>query len=576
MTLDREWKVSEPPPPGFRLDLGFLGSGVRGPLPARLLWNRGVRSDSDVAKYFSSGLNDFLDPGNLPDMDKAVARIRQAIANSEIIGVFGDFDVDGLTGTAIVLRIIRSLGSEAIPYIPNRETDGHGLSIQATDSFKGAGVTLIITVDTGSTAVEEIKYAKSIGIDTVVTDHHLIETERPDAIAIVNPHLGDSDSVESVDYSGAGVAFKVAQALSHAAGREFPEELLPLAALGTIADIVPLVSENRTLVREGLRVLGQTDLPGLRALLDISRAPGASGRPTAELISFYVAPRLNAPGRMGDAEPSLQILSTNDESEAHALAERLDADNNKRRSLSEKAWEHALTQFDMGSDDPIVAVNCDGFPMGILGPLAGRLNELTGKPGIAYQLVNGFARASCRSNTVLDLHAALSTHADKFERFGGHARAAGFSIKNELLPALLDDLRKHAAWGALGAPILPILHADAEVRLEDLTVSTWNFVASMEPFGEANREPVLVTYGAVPLDARTVGVGGKHLKISFDADGRRVDSIGFGLGDRLLGSGAVDIVYQLRTEIWRGKTRHQLGLRDIRPAKRQTNETFGN
>ena len=568
MTLDRKWQVSEPPPPGFRLDLGFLGSGVRGPLPARLLWNRGVRSDSDVAEYFSSGLEGFLDPGILPDMDKAVVRIGRAIKNGEIIGVFGDFDVDGLTGTAIVLRIIRSLGGEAIPYIPNRETDGHGLSVQATDSFNSAGVTLIVTVDTGSTAVEEIKYAKSIGIDTVVTDHHLIETERPDAVAIVNPHLTEPGAEQSVDYSGAGVAFKLAQALSHAKGRDFPEELLPLAALGTIADIVPLVSENRTLVREGLRVLGQTDLPGLRALLDISRAPGASGRPTSELISFYVAPRLNAPGRMGDAEPSLQILSTDDESEAHALAERLDADNNKRRSLSEQAWEHALTQFDMGSDDPIVAVNCDGFPMGILGPLAGRLNELTGKPGIAYLLVDGFARASCRSNTVLDLHAALSTHADEFERFGGHARAAGFSIKNELLPDLLDDLRKHAAWGALGAPTLPVLHADAEVRLEDLTVSTWNFVASMEPFGEANREPVLVTYGAVPLDVRTVGVGGKHLKISFDADGRRVDSIGFGLGDRVLGSGAVDIVYQLRTEIWRGRTRRQLGLRDIRPAKR--------
>ena len=568
MTLDRKWQVSEPPPPGFRLDLGFLGSGVRGPLPARLLWNRGVRSDSDVAAYFSSGLEDFLDPVILPDMDKAVVRIGRAIKNGEIIGVFGDFDVDGLTGTAIVLRIIRSLGGEAIPYIPNRETDGHGLSIQATDSFQGAGVTLIVTVDTGSTAVEEIKYAKSIGIDTVVTDHHLIETERPDAVAIVNPHLTELGAPQSVDYSGAGVAFKLAQALSHAGGRDFPEELLPLAALGTIADIVPLVSENRTLVREGLRVLGQTDLPGLRALLDISRAPGASGRPTSELISFYVAPRLNAPGRMGDAEPSLQILSTDDESEAHALAERLDADNNKRRSLSEQAWEHALTQFDVGSDDPIVAVNCDGFPMGILGPLAGRLNELTGKPGIAYLLVDGFARASCRSNTVLDLHAALSTHADKFERFGGHARAAGFSIKNELLPDLLDDLRKHAAWGALGAPSLPVLHADAEVRLEDLTVSTWNFVASMEPFGEANREPVLVTYGAVPLDVRTVGVGGKHLKISFDADERRVDSIGFGLGDRPLGSGAVDIAYQLRTEIWRGRTRHQLGIRDIRPTKR--------
>jgi single-stranded-DNA-specific exonuclease len=567
MTLDRKWQIAEPPPPGFRLELGFLGSGVRGPLPARLLWNRGVRTDSDVNAYFSSGLDDFLDPLGLPDMEVAVDRIHTAIKNGETVGVFGDFDVDGLTGTAIMLRIVRSLGGNAVPYIPNRETDGHGLSNQAIDSFAGAGVTLITTVDTGSTAVEEIAYAKSLGVDTVVTDHHLIETVRPDAVAIVNPHLDRDESSESVDYSGAGVAFKVAEALADAAGREFPEDLLPLAALGTIADIVPLVSENRTLVREGLRKLGQTDLPGLRALLDISRAPGASGRPTAELISFYVAPRLNAPGRMGDAEPSLQILSTDDVSEASALADRLDADNTKRRALSEKAWEHASTQFEVNSEDPIVAVNCDGFPMGLLGPLAGRLNELTGKPAIAYQLVNGFARASCRSNTVLDLHAALSTHAKDFDRFGGHARAAGFSIKNELLDDLLDDLRKHAAWGALGAPAVPTFHADAEVRLEDLTVSTWNFVSAMEPFGEANREPVLVTYGAVPLDVRTVGVGGKHLKISFDADGRRIDSIGFGLGDRPLGSGAVDILYQLRSEVWRGKTRHQLGLRDIRPSK---------
>jgi single-stranded-DNA-specific exonuclease len=571
MTLDREWQIAEPPPPGFRLDLGFLSSGVRGPLPARLLRNRGVRTDSDVAAYFSSGLDDFLDPLSLPDMALAVDRIYRAIKNNENIGVFGDFDVDGLTGTAIVLRIVRSLGGQAVPYIPNRETDGHGLSNQAIDSFNDAGVTLIVTVDTGSTAVEEIKYAKTLGIETVVTDHHLIETERPEAVALVNPHVESPDNEqpeESVDYSGAGVAFKLAQALSTADGRELPEYLLPLAALGTIADIVPLISENRTIVREGLRVLGQTELPGLRALLDISRAPGASGRPTAELISFYVAPRLNAPGRMGDAEPSLQILSTDDASEAHALADRLDADNTRRRSLSEKAWEHASSQFDIQSDDPIVAVNCDGFPMGLLGPLAGRLNELTGKPGIAYQIVDSFARASCRSNTVLDLHAALSNHSDKFERFGGHARAAGFSIKQELLTELLDDLRKHAAWGALGAPTLPKIHADAEVRLEDLTVSTWNFVAAMEPFGEANREPVLVTFGAVPLDVRTVGVGGKHLKIIFDADGRRIDSIGFGLGDRELGSGAVDIVYQLRSEVWRGRTRHQLGLRDIRPAKR--------
>ena len=564
MDLERKWQIAEPPPPGFRLDLGFQSAGVRGPLPARLLWNRGVRNNVDAVKYFSSGPDDFLDPLELPDMAPAVDRISKAVDGNETIGVFGDFDVDGLTGTAILIRMIRSLGGKAVPYIPNREIDGHGMSKQAIDSFQNAGVTLITTVDTGSTAVEEIAYAKQLGIDTVITDHHLMETDRPDAIAIVNPHIASS---ESVGYSGAGVAFKVAQALSEKAGGKFPEELLPLAALGTIADIVPLVSENRTLVKEGLKVLGQTELAGLRALLDISRPSGASGRPTTELVSFYMAPRLNAPGRMGDAEPSLELLTTNNVSEAHALANRLEADNLKRRSLSEKVWEHASTQFDIKSDDPIVAVRCDGFAMGLLGPLAGRLSELSGKPSIAYQVVAGLARASCRSNESLDLHMALSNHTDRFERFGGHARAAGFSIKIEFLPSLLDDIRKRTAWSALTTPALPALHADAEVKLEDLTISTWNFVSSMEPFGEGNRQPILVTYGAVPLDVRTVGVSGKHLKISFEANGRRIDSIGFGLGDRPLGSGSVDIAFQLRSEIWQGKTRHQLGLKDIRPSE---------
>ena len=564
MDLERKWQIAEPPPDGFRLDLGFQSAGVRGPLPARLLWNRGVRNNVDAVEYFSSGPDDFLDPLELPDMAPAVDRISKAVDGNETIGVFGDFDVDGLTGTAILIRMIRSLGGKAVPYIPNREIDGHGMSKQAIDSFQNAGVTLITTVDTGSTAVEEIAYAKQLGIDTVITDHHLMETDRPDAIAIVNPHIASS---ESVGYSGAGVAFKVAQALSEKAGGKFPEELLPLAALGTIADIVPLVSENRTLVKEGLKVLGQTELAGLRALLDISRPSGASGRPTTELVSFYMAPRLNAPGRLGDAEPSLELLTTNNVSEAHALAYRLDADNLKRRSLSEKVWEHASTQFDIKSDDPIVAVRCDGFAMGLLGPLAGRLSELSGKPSIAYQVVAGLARASCRSNESLDLHMALSNHTDRFERFGGHARAAGFSIKIEFLPSLLDDIRKRTAWSALTTPALPALHADAEVKLEDLTISTWNFVSSMEPFGEGNQQPILVTYGAVPLDVRTVGVSGKHLKISFEANGRRIDSIGFGLGDRPLGSGSVDIAFQLRSEIWQGKTRHQLGLKDIRPAE---------
>ncbi len=565
MTLDHPWQVTEPPPLGFRLNLADLTSGVNRSLADRLLWNRGIRNDDAAGGYFSSGRYDLADPLELPEMGAAVDRIQKAIKSNETIGVFGDFDVDGLTGTATVLRIIRSIGGKAIPYIPNRETDGHGLSNRAIDSFHMAGVSLITTVDTGSTAVNEIAYAKKLGIETIVTDHHLIDTEQPEAVAVVNPHL---NSIRSVDYSGAGVAFKLAEAVSAAFGGGFPEKLLPLAALGTVADIVPLVSENRILVREGLKILGQTELPGLRALLDISRPPGGSGRPTSELVSFHIAPRLNAPGRLGDAEPSLQLLVTDNRSEAYALANRLESDNIKRRSLSEKAWEHASSQFDMNSDDPIVVVNCDHFPMGILGPLAGRLNEITGKPAIAYQIADGFVRASCRSNTVLDLHATLSIQSDRFERFGGHERAAGFTIKEDLLTELLEHLRHHTASGQLGAPVLPALHADAQVGLGELTAPTWRFVSAMEPFGECNRAPLFISRGVIPMDVRTVGTGGKHLKVSFAANDRRIDSIGFGLGDRRIGPGVVDIAYQLRSETWRGKTRHQLGLMDIRPTSK--------
>lgn len=565
----KKWNVADPPPDGFHIELGGVSPVLaHGPLISRLLYNRNVRSRSTAREFLNPSLEDFTDPYALPDMEIAAKRLMSAIENREHVGVFGDFDVDGLTGTAIVVRTVEHLGGSALPYIPNRENDGHGLSMQAVKSFKEAGVTLIVTVDTGSTAVDEVVAAKAEGIETIITDHHLLDGNLPEAIALVNPQ---SDAI-AAPFTGAGVAFKLAQAVFALADIDMPYELLSLAALGTIGDSAPLTGENRIITRFGLEELGRTRHPGLQALLDLSRPPSAGGRPTTELISFYVSPRLNAPGRLGDAEPSLKILTTNSQEEATLLAARLDSANNERRRLSEEVWQLAQTQMngsngDSGDEKNLIAIRCDGYPAGVLGPLAGRLSEEHRRPAVAYTVTDGVARASMRSVPSFDVHAALTPLSDLLVRFGGHAAAAGFTVESGYLDAVLAELERSAAWSMMGRDPVPTLEIDAETRLADMGASMWDFVSAMEPFGAANRKPLFMSRGVMPSEVKTIGATGKHIRMKLEDDGRKVDAIGFNLGDAPLGRGRVDIVYELRNDTWRGRIRKELGLLDIRPTK---------
>lgn len=560
----QQWRVAPPPPDGFRLDLDGVAGSLRGPLPARLLYNRGIRSSVAAKQFLNPTASALSDPFAMPDMDKAARRLLQAIRADEPVGVFGDFDVDGLTGTAVVLETIRHLGGRSMPYIPHREQDGHGLSIQAIEAFVSAGVKLLITVDTGTTAIDEVRAARQAGIETIITDHHLTDGDLPAALAIVNPHLASEAGTE---FSGSGVAFKLAQAVCSLAGVDWPGPIIALAALGTIADSAPLTGENRTIVREGLEELGRTRHAGLRALLECSRPRGSHGRPDTELISFYVAPRLNAPGRLGDAEPSMRILTTDDPNEAAILASRLDSLNNERKRLGEQAWEAAMSQLArLGTDEPVTVVRCDGFPAGLLGPLAGRLCDRYGRPAIAYAVDDGIARASARSLPAFDIHASLQPHGAELERFGGHARAAGFTVRLDRLNGLVDSIRGRAAWAMMGAGSGPVLDIDAEAPLESIGASMWDFVKVMEPFGEANTQPLLVSRGLSPTNVRTIGRDAKHLRITLECNGRKADAIGFGLGEADLGRGNVDVVYSLRTDNWNGQVRKELQLRDIRPS----------
>jgi single-stranded-DNA-specific exonuclease len=566
LSKTKTWRLATPPPDGFHLDLGGVSPVLaHSPLINRLLYNRDIRTRASAHAYLNPSPQGLTDPFLLPDMEVAATRLLQAVRNDEPVGIFGDFDVDGLTATAIIVRTVQELGGSAMPFIPNREADGHGLSLGAVNSFADAGVKLIVTVDTGSTAVEEVAAARAAGIDTIITDHHLLDGQLPLAIALVNPQA----AADATPLTGAGVAFKLSQAVFILADEDMPSDLVALAALGTIGDSGPMTGENRLITRFGLEELGRTHHPGLQALIDSARPPSASGRPDTELISFYVGPRLNAPGRLGDAQPSLSILTTLSHDEAASLVARLDSANNERKRLSEAVWKVAQTQIngDGSADRNLIAVRCDGFPAGVLGPLAGRLAEQYRLPAAAYTITDGVARASMRSVPGFDLHAALAPLAGSLVRFGGHAAAAGFTVETGSLDAVLAELQRAAAWSMMGREPDPVIEIDAETPLSEMGASMWDFIAAMEPFGVANRKPVFLSRGVTPSEVKTIGAGGKHLRMSLEYDGRRVSAIGFGLGDAALGRGLVDIAYELRSDTWRGRVRKEIGLLDIRPSR---------
>ena len=553
-------------PRGFFLDTGQLGVPSH-PLFHRLLFNRGVRDVRSARAFLQPRIEDLSDPRELPEMDVAVERLARAAAEGEPVGVFGDFDVDGLAGTAIVALTLKRFGMTALPHIPHREREGHGLNVEAVERFHQQGLRLIVTVDNGTTAHEAIARARALDIDTVVTDHHMPDAERPPATAVVNPH-SCAPELAWGGLSGAGVAFKLAQALHMRLGKPLPPVLMALAGLGTLADAVPLRGDNRVLARESLLELPGAEYPGLRSLVAHSRPRGATGPLDSETVAFQVSPRLNAPGRLGDPAPALNILLTDDPAEAEALAGRLDIINTERRRLSAEALRDAEAGIGAaGTPVPqVLVVRKDGMPSGLLGPLAGRLCAEYNRPVVAFGLRDGRARASARSVPSFDLHAALLPHAGLLDRFGGHARAAGFTVAEEHLDRVLSSLDEQARWALAGIDTEPVIEADAEVMLDQLDEALWECVERMEPFGEANARPVFITRGALPLQVRGVGSGGRHLRLVLEQNGRAMEAIGFDLGKADLGPGAIDVAYSLRTDFWAGRKRRQLGLLDIRPA----------
>ncbi|MDA1189388.1 MAG: single-stranded-DNA-specific exonuclease RecJ [Chloroflexi bacterium] len=559
-----EWRGRPAPPFGFANSLGLT------PFQAHLLYSRGVRDRADADLFLTGDARLFHDPMSLPDMENAVERLARAVAEREKIAIFGDFDTDGITGTALLVHTLRDLGNTALPYIPDRTDEGHGLNKQAVESLAEQGVTVLITVDCGTTSFDEVAQANALGMDVIITDHHIVESELPAAHAIVNPQRPDS-LYPFLGLTGAGLAFKLGQALLQHLGRPVPSRLMELAALGTVADVGPLIGENRVIVRLGLNSMKTTNEPGIAAL---ANAAGLDlGSLNSEALSFNIIPRLNAAGRLGHASISLDLLTTQDDEQARRIANTLDRLNTERQKITERTMIEARRQVseqDHGSDSVIIVGHQEWLP-GILGLVAGRLSEEHNRPVVAMTQGDETSRASVRSVPGVDVHAALDEADVEFLRFGGHAQAAGFTIANGDVERLRQTLSDAIARQRNETDAEVVLEYDCEVPLSLLTKQTMAFIDSLAPHGAANPEPVFLSRNLRIMDARMVGAEGKHLKLRVGQNGSSItDAIAFRQGPRYaLLPNQVDMLYSVGIDTWNGRSRMQLRVLDFRPSGAQ-------
>ncbi len=501
-------------------------------------------------------------------MQAAVARIAAAITQNEPIAVYGDYDVDGVTATALMIQVLEALGAHAQPYIPNRFDEGYGLNIEALDHLKAEGIRLVITVDCGIRSPLEAQHALDIGVDLIITDHHHpADGPLPPAFAIVNPKQAGDEYVDK-NLAGVGIAYKLAAALTdHVVGTPVPAYQLDLVALGTVADLAPLIGENRHLVRRGLEEIRHTQRQGLYSLAQVASLKIQNT--TASSIGFMLGPRLNAAGRLKSAKAALELLLTADPLRAGSLAQELEASNQERQTVTRETQAEAERLATSGEAEPALLFAVDEhFNPGVVGLAASRLVEAHYRPAVVAAKGPDETRGSCRSIPEFHITDALDKCADLLVRHGGHAAAAGFTVKNENLPALVERL-KGLAETALGQHDLrPTLLADHELPLSALSFDLLGQLAQLEPTGYGNPEAVFVSRDVKVRSSRTVGQEGRHLKLLLqDERGVTTDAIGFRLGSmQKTLPPRVDLAYVLESNEYNGRTTLQLNLKDVQPA----------
>ncbi|HZG87007.1 single-stranded-DNA-specific exonuclease RecJ [Paenibacillus sp.] len=533
--------------------------GIR-PLLAALLAARGHTAEE--AAFFLSGELTFHDPLLLKGMPEAVARIREAVAKKEKLLVYGDYDADGVSSTSLVLRLLRMLEADFTYRIPHRVQDGYGLHTHYIEEAHREGISLIITVDTGITAVEQAEAAKSLGIDLIVTDHHEPPERLPDALAVVNPKQPGC-AYPFKGLAGVGVAFKLAQALL---GR-VPEELAEWAALGTVADLMPLTDENRSIVKLGLQRLRTKPPVGFAALLRVSGVE--QHEVTSHTIGFGLAPRINAVGRLESADDAVRLLVTDDPVEADAIARRLDALNKERQRMVETAAAEAVETVERegGAGDAIVVAS-ERWNPGIIGIVASRLVETYYRPTVVLSIdpETGYCKGSARTIHGFHLYDALKACESMFGHFGGHESAAGLSMHRDDLEAFAAAFRSEAASRLTEEMKVPVTHIDAELEVADITLEAIHELDKLAPFGAAHPAPKFAVRRAFVQDASVIGKDKNHAKFRLSEGDRTLDAVGFGIGDtvrRIAPGSVLSLVGELSINEWNGRRTPQMIVKDV-------------
>lgn len=509
-------------------------------------------------------------PLRLSGMEAALQRLGKAINDAPItagrgkVGIVGDFDVDGISGAAILVEGLQDCGLQVEAYLPHRVSEGHGLSVEAVDFLEGQGVELIVTVDCGVSSNAEVERARQMGIDVIITDHHIPPDNPPQATAIINPCI-PGDEYPFPHLCGAGLAFKLMQGLYQLQGRAMPPALLELVALGTIADLVPLIDENRYLVREGLKELGRTRRPGLRAMY---RLAGLAEKPVnTDTVSFQIAPRLNAAGRMGHAYDSLRLLTTNCPREADALAFQLENQNRERQDLTRRVFSRTLAFVeDLDPLPSFITITDPELTPGVAGLVAGRVAEAFGRPAVAMASVgDGNLIGSGRSVPGFNLIAALNECADLLLRHGGHPQAAGFTINGENVSTLNTRLTAIATNQLASVQTGNGLEIDAEIRLADLNPQFLDWLKELEPCGAGNPKPLFMTPDLTVIQAWEIGDSGQHLKLLVSDGRRKLPALAFYRAEEWPSAAQkVDLAFTLSLDRWRGNDRLSLIVEDFR------------
>lgn len=536
-------------------------------LIATLLVNREITEKKEIEVFLVPTRNDFHNPFLMPDMDEAVDRIEKAIQKNEKIMIYGDYDVDGVTSITVLKKFLEDRGMDKVGYyIPKRLDEGYGLNKEAVKKIQEEGYQLIITVDCGITGMEEIEYAYSLGMEVIVTDHHEPLDEIPKAVAVIDCKRKDSE-YPFKGLAGVGVVFKLTQALSQRLGLEEKEYLkyLDIVCIGTISDIVPLVDENRVISKLGLKLVEQTRCLGLRSLLEMN--VGKNSIINANTVSFGIAPRINACGRIGYETEAVRLFMTENIVESRELTQKLNTYNKTRQEIEKKIFEEAkeiIEKNHMQNNNTIV-IGKEGWHHGVIGIVASKITETYFKPTILIGFEDGIGKGSGRSVPGFDLHEALHSLGGYLEKYGGHEMAVGVTVAKEKFDEFAEELEQKAKQ-AHTEELVPVISIDKEIQAKELTLEIAEKLMHLEPYGTSNKVPIFLIKN-LKIDSIRTLVEGKHLKLTLQDGTNVVNGIGFNLGsyaDEFLLGDKVDIIGMIEINVFNNSKNIQINIKDMR------------